>query len=120
MSAPSHSPTPPARGSTGWWFVGFCIEVSVEDAIALEVQAGADVEGNPARIVLLQRSKGIIGIARERFCDLSPFAGTCLAFLRHVRDDRKPIARRSSGADRIVATAIEGRNMRLSRSPSQV
>jgi hypothetical protein len=58
----------------------------VEDAIALEVQAGADVEGNPARIVLLQRSKGIIGIARERFCDLSPFAGTCLAFLRHVRD----------------------------------
>src|ERR1700754_4448276 len=66
MSARSHSPTPPARGSTGWWFPGFGIEVSAEDAIALGVQAGADVEGNPVRIVLRQRSKGIIGIARER------------------------------------------------------
>src|SRR5262249_53042240 len=87
--------------------LGVLVEVGVEDALVLEMQARADVEQLPPEVVQT-KGRQYVWAARDRFLDLFAVRPDgLLTPLLDFGDDRKPMAGRSPRIDRSVPTTFE-------------
>ena len=86
--------------------LGVLVEVGVEDALVLEVQARPDVEEHPAQVVQPQRRQSL-RTRRDGLLDgFSVRADRLLAALLHLRDDREAVAGGRPREDGSVSPAL--------------
>jgi len=86
---------------------GVLVEVGVEDALILEVQAGTDVEEHPPQVVQAERRQGLRTRGDGFLNGLAVRADRVLAALLHLGDDGEPVAGRRPGVCRSVPPALE-------------
>ena len=99
------------RAEQGDRVLGVLVEVGVEDALVLEVQAGADVEQLPAQVVQAQAAPAPPDSGDRCPRSSCRMPGSLLAALLDLRDDREAVAGRRPRKDRAVPPPLELRNI---------